>query len=351
MERGGSCSVFTGSRREALLTLLILFLTILSGSAFYVLRFLEPVHPYPPFSKELVIERGVSTAQIASLLEEERIIHSALFFNLFVRLTGEDPYLQAGTYHFRSDMPLVEIVQVLSTGRVITDVITVPEGFTLQEVGLLLKEELGLCLEEYPSILDEVLEKYPTISNAYRVTPHFHPLEGYLFPDTYTYGRGLSPRTLITTMVERFFFKVNRYTMADRAEELGFTLHEIVTIASMIEKEARWEEERYLISGVIHNRLQRNMLLQVDATILYVLPERKEVVLYRDLEVVSAYNSYQYQGLPPGPISSPGLSSLQAALYPQSSDYYYYVARRDGYHIFSRTYQEHLQAIREVTSR
>lgn len=348
MERSGSFAIYLSNRRDSLLTIIILFLTFLSGTVFYILRFLEPVHPYPPYSRELIIEQGVTTSQIAFLLEEEHIIHSAFFFNLVVRLTGQDPHLQAGTYLLGSDMPLMEIIQVLSTGKVVTDTITIPEGYTLSEMGLLLEERLQLNAQDYKGVLDEILASYPEIKEQYQSPPHFHYLEGYLFPDTYNFGRGLSPQSLISSMVDRFFSQAHRYTMEKRAEELGFTLHEIVTIASMIEKEARWEEERPLISGVIHNRLQKDMPLQVDATILYVLPEWKDVVLYRDLEVVSQYNSYRVKGLPPGPISNPGLPSLQAALYPRSTDYYFYVARRDGRHIFSRTYQEHLQAIREV---
>lgn len=336
------------SKRDVFLTLFILFLTLLGGLFFYFLRFLEPVNPHAPYSREIRIERGASTSHIASLLEREDLIHSALVFTLIVRLTGQAPNLQAGVYRLQSDMPLVEILKALLRGIVMTDTITIPEGFTVKEIGHLFQERLLSKEREFYQALDRALSERPTISEKYTMKPHLHYLEGYLFPDTYQFSHESPLESLLSTMVRNFYNKVEQYTIEERAEELGLSLHQVVTIASLIEKEAKKEEERPLISGVIHNRLRIGMPLQVDATVLYVLPERKEVVLYRDLEVDSPYNTYQVGSLPPGPIGNPGLSSLLAAIYPQSTDYLYYVARRDGSHIFSRTYQEHLQAIQRA---
>lgn len=348
VERGKYSPGFSDTSRDLFLTFIVLFLTLLAGTIFYCLRFIESVHPYPPYSKEIIVERGSSTSQIGTLLQEEGLIHHALFFNVLVRITGQDPYLQAGSYRFYSDMSLFEIIRSLTKGMVITDTITIPEGFTIKELGLLLQEKLGITHDDFYGALDSVLAMYPTIGEEYRLKPHHHQLEGYLFPDTYFFPRDMDPKVLLNTMVERFFSQVGRYTMEESALALGLSLHQLVTIASLIEKEAKKPNERPLISGVIHNRLRLNMLLQIDATVLYILPERKSVVLYRDLEEDSSYNTYLYKGLPPGPIANPGLSSLQAALYPQTTEYLYYVAKRDGTHIFSRTYQQHQQAIRDA---
>lgn len=336
------------NKRESILTLIVLFITLLAGLFYYFIRFFEPVHPYPPYTREVLIERGSSTSRIASLLEEEGLIHSALFFKLLVRMTGQEPNLQAGIYRLQSDMPLFEIVRRITRGLVVTESITIPEGFTIKEIGDLFQVRMDSTKEEFYQSLDRVVARYPSISKEYTGLPHHHELEGYLFPDTYQYSHGKSLEDLISLMVERFYRMVNQYSMEEMARELGLSLHQLVTMASIIEKEAQREDERALIAGVIYNRLRIGMPLQVDATVLYVLPERKEVVLYRDLEVESPYNTYSINGLPPGPISNPGLPSLLAALYPASTDYYYYVARRDGSHIFSKTYQQHLQAIREA---
>lgn len=348
MKRSSIPPVKSSSRRDVLLTLLILLLTLMAGLFFYLLRFLEPVHPYPPYSREIQIDRGASTAHIASLLEREGLIHSALLFMSIVRLTGQDPNLQAGLYRLQSDMSLVEIMRTLTRGMVMTDRITIPEGFTVEDIELLFQKRFNHRREEFYMALDRVLGEYPSIGEMYRVSPHFHELEGYLFPDTYQFNHDKPVASLLSSMVRNFYHKVEEYMIEERAQELGLTLHQVVTIASLIEREAKIEEEGPLISGVIYNRLGMGMPLQVDATVLYVLPERKDIVLYRDLEVDSLYNTYRVQALPPGPISNPGLSSLLAAIYPQSTEYLYYVARKDGSHIFSRTYQEHLQAIQRA---
>jgi UPF0755 protein len=172
-------------------------------------------------------------------------------------------------------------------------------------------------------------------------------LEGYLFPESYLITYGADSRDIVEMMVAHFF-DVFTQDMKERAEELGFTMEEAVTLASLIEKEAACEHEKPIISGVYHNRLKKGLLLQCDATIQYILPKRKPRLFYSDLQIDSPYNTYIYKGLPPTPIASPGRSSIIAALWPASTDYLYFVARGDTTHIFSRTLEEHNEAKRRV---
>ncbi len=334
------------SKQELIITLLLLLITTGSGLVFYFFRFLEPVAPYQVFSREVHIEKGYSSRQIAEKLEEKELIRSSLFFQLVIRLTGRAPYLQAGSYHFSSSQSLWEIVEDLVKGRVVTRGITIPEGYTVLQIANLLEKEIDISSASFLEAVNS-RDLYSFLEGVYSVEPYYY-LEGYLFPDTYHLSSETSPEEIVQLMLNRLWDYVEDYTVRQRARQLDLNLHQVLTIASMIEDEARYEEERALISGVIHNRLKKGMPLQIDATIQYLLPERKVRILYQDLRLDSPYNLYLYDGLPPGPISNPGISSILAALYPVRTDYLYYVARDDGTHIFSHTYQEHLEAQRRI---
>ncbi len=223
---------------------------------------------------------------------------------------------------------------------------TIPEGFTLEQIAARLEDEGMVGKEAFISACQDYMQNIdPSFSflNDIPSSVNFL-LEGYLFPDTFEVRRGITARELIDVMLHRFnevFNEDNRR----RASEMGFTLHEIVTLASIVEKEARVAEERPIISAVFHNRLQSPgmSLLQSCATVQYALGEVKPVLLYEDLEIDSPYNTYLYPYLPPGPIASPGEDALEAALYPAEVDYLYFVYKEDGSgtHYFSTTLQEH----------
>ncbi|MEW5921984.1 MAG: endolytic transglycosylase MltG [Bacillota bacterium] len=297
------------------------------------------------FEKEVEIPLKYSTAQIAALLEEEGIIKSALLFRLYTRYRGYDQQLQAGRYTFSSGMSMEDILQELRRGVVYkeTNRFTIPEGFTLEQIAARLGAA-GLVDED---VFLEACRHYQNDEFTFLkgIPPEvYYNLEGYLFPDTYEVYPGATAEEIITVMLRRFNTVCNE-EYRHRAEELGLTLHEVVTIASLVEKEGQVEEEKTLISAVFHNRLQNKHmpLLQSCATVHYALGETKAYLTSKDLEIDSPYNTYIYPYLPPGPIASPGANALAAAVNPAPVTYLYFVSKEDGsgLHYFSNTLQEH----------
>ena len=171
-------------------------------------------------------------------------------------------------------------------------------------------------------------------------------LEGYLFPDTYYFFQGMMIEEVLTIMINQFWNNFNQ-TLIDRSNELELTIHEVVTLASIIEGEALFDSERRTISSVYHNRLRKNIKLQADPTIQYLFPDGPKTLSTKHLTISSPYNTYIHYGLPPGPINNPGIKSIEAALYPEDTDYLYFVAKGDGYHVFSTNQSDHLKAKRE----
>lgn len=295
---------------------------------------------------EINIPLRSSTAQIASILKEEGLIKNEIVFRLYSRYKGYDQKLQAGRHLLSPDMGLEELLSKLQQGVVFEEGIrfTIPEGFTLEQIAARLEDE-GLFEEE--AFLEACLN-YPQ-ENAFDFLDEVpldvnYILEGYLFPDTFEVRRDITPKETIEVMLRRFD---NMFTedFRLRAAELGLSIHEVMTLASIVEKEARVGHERPIIAAVFHNRLRSPGMpfLQSCATVQYVLGEVKPVLTYQDLEVDSAYNTYLYPNLPPGPIASPGREALEAALYPADVNYLYFVYKEDGSgtHYFSTTLQEH----------
>ncbi len=323
-------------RPETIQSLALLLVIFILGFSFYTMELIKPASMD---GKIVHISPGSSTTQIANLLAREDVIRSPIFFRLLVVLSGRADNLKAGYYYFPEGANLFDVIEQISQGRSLSYRVTIPEGLTLEEIASKIEEAGGVPAEDFLQAAEEMdvdLSYLPDedFSGDYR-------LQGYLFPATYTFPMGSSAREIIMKMVARFNEELSK-EMKEQAEEKGFTIHELITIASMVEREARLDEERPLISAVIHNRLELGMYLQIDATVQYALPEWRSRLLYEDLRVDSPYNTYLYQGLPPGPIASPGRSSIQAAFYPADVDYLFYVARPDGSHFFSRTYEDHL---------
>lgn len=297
----------------------------------------------------ITIPSGSTADEIAAMLSEAGIVRNAAALVLAVRWYGQTHALQAGTYELKPSMTLREIVQKLSAGQVVNAAVrvTIPEGTTLPQIGRIF-EQHGLFTQA------EFLSAAESISLPYEYLAHIpgntlRRLEGYLFPDTYEFYHGTTPEFVIRTMLARFDAIVPPLFAASPKRH-QFNLHEIVTMASIVEREAAKNEERPRIAGVFYNRLRRGMLLQSCATVQFVIG-RPGTLYYVDLEVESPYNTYIHAGLPPGPIASPGLASLKAALTPEDTAYLFFVARGDGSHIFSRTYAEHRVAIRSATGR
>lgn len=326
--------------RRVRVALLLAFVAVAGGTWAYAHWALGA--PAGASAIHLVIPPGTSTLQIGELLRERDLVRDAWVFRLLVAWRGLEGRLQAGEYRFASGEGIHQILDRLAGGDVVLHRVTIPEGYTVAQIaealarrGLVDRDRfLRLTRKDYRFWVPQMR------GNA------SGSLEGYLFPDTYLLPLGLAEERVIHLMVDRF--RAAAGSLLEDPLPMGLTPHEVVTVASLVEREARMDPERARIAGVIYNRLRRGMLLQVDATVLYALGRHQEVVLYRDLEVDSPYNTYRYPGLPPGPIASPGLASMLAAVRPESHDYLYYVARPDGFHVFSRTLEEHNRAIRAI---
>ncbi|MFW5985552.1 MAG: endolytic transglycosylase MltG [Halanaerobiaceae bacterium] len=315
---------------------IILIFALLLALVFQVHYYFQPVDPESREGVVVKIEPGFSTDEIATHLYENKIIHSPLFFKLITSISGVEQKLQAGYYLFSPADSLKEVISDLESGRVDNFKLTLPEGFTIQETIDRLVELTDYEEEDFLELVHnrELIEDYMTVPDQ----EFIYPLEGFLYPSTYSIPRNFGPEAILRIMLREF---VNRWGERLDEESGTYTPFEIVVIASMVEKEARLSEEKEIIAGVIYNRLEEEMLLQIDATVQYSLEQRQQILLFSDLRRDSLYNTYLYQGLPPGPIASPGDESLKAALDPADTDYMFYFAREDGSHIFSETYQEH----------
>ena len=294
-------------------------------------------------SVELEIRSGVSADEITALLAKKRIISSPLIFTIFAKFGGSDSKILPGRYSFREGMSAADALKILERGpkrRVIK--VTVPEGFTIEEIGERLEAKTSFGKKDFADLTKNgkntfskfgFLKEVPTSS-----------LEGYLFPKTFVFDNNTTLPELIEMMLQQFNKEVSVLDLAP-AHQRKLSLHDVVTIASLIEKEAKVPEERGLISAVIYNRLAIGMPLKIDATIQYALPERKVRLTQEDLKIDSPYNSYVNKGLPPGPIANPGSESLKAAINPAPVDYLYYVLTDPtvGKHSFTRDYQEFLK--------
>ena len=291
---------------------------------------------YLPAVQEIDIQPGMSARRIGAVLEERGLIRSARIFEWTTRLQGRAHQLEAGTYHLSGTSNIFEIIQDLLEAPVRFRRITIPEGLTRHEVAGLLQRDGGIDSSRFVALSQDqdFVRQFGIQAPS---------LEGYLFPETYFFDVKTTEADVIQLMVEEFHnaFADSFYVRLGRLE---LTLHEVVILASIVEREARVETERPIISAVFQRRLAYNRRLESCATIEYALGVHKKRLTNADLQVDSPFNTYRHHGLPPGPIANPGLASILAILYPAETDYLYFVARGDGGHIFSRTNEEHEQA-------
>lgn len=285
----------------------------------------------------ITVPPGANIESVAQKLDNSGLIRDARVFRMVAKGTSIRP----GIYDIAPSESVARIVSRLEKGDVVTVRVTFPEGFTLRQIAKRLDKN-ELCDEA--AFFDLVSARGDTLKASFE-TPR--NLEGYLFPDTYRFPLGDDAQQIAQRMLGGFD-TVFASKYEDDIRRSGRTVPELVTIASMVEREARTPGDRPLISGVIYNRLKRGMRLQIDATVQYARGRHKERLLYRDLEVESPYNTYRVAGLPPGPICSPGSDALDAALHPAEHDYLFYVARPDGSHVFGRTLADHNRNITMV---
>jgi UPF0755 protein len=283
-----------------------------------------------------LVRDGSTLKEVAGELSRKGIITSKSLFLFWARLMGQSKNIKAGEYLLNSGMPPVKILNILSKGAILQHPVTIPEGFTRDQIGELL-EKRGLAnKQEFLSLTGN-----PEIARRYGISGK--GLEGYLYPDTYQFARRLPTMSVIDTMVNRFLEVASPFKK--RAEELGMAMEEVVILASIVEKETGLAKERPLIASVFLNRLEKNMRLESDPTVIYGLMKFDGDLKREHLNQNTPYNTYFIRGLPPGPISNPGKEAIKAVLYPADTNYLYFVSKNDGSHYFSETLSEHNKAV------
>lgn len=290
------------------------------------------------------VGEGDSLYGVFNKLSEDNIMKNQFFAKIYLKLNKVNGNIKAGTYKLDKNMSLSDLIYVLQNGLVEANKITFPEGYSIEDIANRLDENGIVGREEFL----EAVKNYPVPNYIKQDGNKRYNLEGYLFPDTYSFSVDITSNEVISTMINRF-----EQVITEVQSETGVTIPEeeyetYVNMAAMIEKEARVDEDRPLVSSVIYNRLEKGMPLQLDATILYSLGKHKQVVTYKDLEVDSPYNTYKNKGLPIGPIASPGKPSLIAAIVPEKTDYLFYLLAEDNKHYFTNNYDDFLIKKKEL---
>ncbi len=294
-------------------------------------------------SVKVEIPSGAGVRQIARILKENEVIKYPAAFYVYSQLGGDRVY-HNGMFELKKGMCYFDIVQILSGRRADLVRVTIPEGYELRQIAQLLEDKGVVSRNEfYAEVQKGDFSEYPYISDIKREE---NRLEGYLFPDTYEFVRGEDPHNVIKTMLAEFDSVV--YS-AYKESNTDKTLDEIIIMASIVEREAANDSERGKVASVFQNRINAGMKLQSCATVQYVLAERKDILSNEDIKIDSPYNTYKYEGLPAGPIASPGLNSVMAAINPEDTDYYYFAATADGSrNVFSKTGAEHAEKVKEL---
>jgi UPF0755 protein len=331
--------------------LILLIVMIGGGGYFYIHSALKPVEPGSKVQKKVEIPIGSSVTGIAERLESNGIIKDAKVFKYYVKLKNEAGFM-AGEYQLSPSMDVQEIVGRLKTGKVLAEAsfkITIPEGKQLKEIAAIMAQTTNQNETDVFTKLNDkefiktLIDKYPDLLTEDILNPAvIYPLEGYLFPATYPfYKTNPTVEEMVTAMLDKSQVVLADYIEAGKEKNL--TVHQILTMASLIEEEATENADRKKISSVFYNRMEKGMMLQTDPTVLYAQGRHKDRVVFKDLEVNSPYNTYKHTGLPPGPIANAGKTSIEAALEPEKTDYYYFLATPEGEVIFTKTLQEHNQ--------
>jgi peptidoglycan lytic transglycosylase G len=303
---------------------------------FYIALFVPPSKE--KVWKEIEVTEGMSFKAISAELRKEGIIRYRGYFELIGRLQGISRKVRMGYYGLSTNMSLWEVLDSFRKGKIIEYEIVIPEGYNLYQIGWTLSgTPLLTDPQEFISLVKN--KKY-----VHSLGIDADTLEGYLFPDTYFLPKGIKLEDIPKKMVQRYSV-VFTDSLRKRAKELGFTEHQIITLASIVEKEAKLESERKLIAAVYINRLKKGMKLQADPTTVYGTKAWITKVTSQDLKRRSPYNTYIHKGLPPGPIANPGEGAILASLYPEKVDYLFFVAQGDGSHFFSKDYGSHEKAI------
>ena len=328
-----------------LIAVLALLATAATGLAIYdIARYAQsPPAGAPGQGQVVTIQPGQGFGAIARQLQAQGLIQSPFKFKLYARFANYHTQIKAGEYELSGQMSPRQILETLKGGKVRLHHVTVPEGYQLRQIAETIDTAgFGSAQDFYGLATDPRVVRDTGIEAD--------TLEGYLFPDTYHFPRGFDQRAIIEAMVRRFRAVITDEWQA-RAQEIGLTLHDVVTLASIIEKETGDPAERPLISSVFHNRLRKGMRLETDPTVIYGIKDFNGNLTRKDLRTATPYNTYMIKGLPPGPIASPGRAALEAALYPADTNYLFFVSRRDRTHQFSTNWKDHDKAVQEYQLR
>lgn len=293
----------------------------------------------------LSVENGDSFYSVLDKLKENDEIKFLSIVKLYIKATNPIVDIKPGEYKLHNDMSIKEIINTLNNEAPINLVdFTIPEGFTIDEIAIKLEDE-GICTKDgfINAVLSYELPSYIKESKFKR-----YNLEGFLFPDTYKFSKNSNPEELVGKMLERFEEVWNNTVKEANIKVKDEDIEKVITVASMIEKEARVDDERSTIASVIYNRLKIDMKLKIDATVIYAMDKHVEKLLYKDLEVESPYNTYLINGLPVGAISNPGLPSILGALKPESTDYLFYVLQEDNRHYFTNSDVDFMNKLEEL---
>ncbi|MCP4020663.1 MAG: endolytic transglycosylase MltG [Desulfobacteraceae bacterium] len=329
-----------------LTSFLTLFILLFAGSGILILQIKKFIDtPSNPEAQNQIFEirPGQSLHRISANLEKENLISNKSLFKIYTRIKGSAKKLQAGEYILSASQSPQTLLATLTRGKVKLYRLTIPEGLNIKEIGQLV-ETAGFCSKTQ---FIKLCKDGPFIAET---SIHERSLEGYLFPDTYFFPKNSTCHTIILAMAKHFQIMLPN-TWKTRAKKLGLTLHEVIILASIIEKETGDAKERPLISSVFHNRLKKGMRLESDPTVIYGIKDFDGNIRRIHLRTKTPYNTYQIKGLPAGPIANPGKKAIEAALFPVKSDYLFFVSKKDTTHKFSKTMEEHNRAVRKYQLR
>ena len=316
---------------------LVLLIWIISGFFYYQIS-----HPAGESTQAIAISisPGATLKQISSELESHKLIRSASAFRLLANIRKKQIHIQVGEYELNQSMLPMDILKAVTSGKTVLHPVTIPEGYRITEIAKLLAEKISINKKEF---IKETRSK--DLIKTLNITSD--SLEGYLFPETYHFSKHTPEQKIVQAMLNTFKQRITNRNILDQIQKSDMSLHEVITLASLIEKETGMNDERKHISSVFHNRLHRNMRLQTDPTVIYAIEEFDGNIRKKDLNIDSPYNTYRYKGLPPGPIANPGIKSIVAALNPIRSNHLYFVSRKDGSHHFSSNLREHNRAVQK----
>jgi len=323
----------------AILLILIFLSMVATGAYLNIVTYAEKPLDTAPVEQLVVVQSGQGFKAISTLLHQKGMILHPVKFRLFARIKGHDKRIKAGEYMLSSAMTPKKILETMVDGKVYLHRLTIPEGYNLRQVA----QAVGTAgLASEADFLKATTD--PDLLNANGIDAR--TFEGYLFPDTYYFPRDVTSENIITTMVKRFWSVFNP-EWKEQTKTLEMTIHQVITLASIIEKETAVAAERPIISSVFHNRLKRNMRLESDPTVIYGMGDYNGNITRKDLESPTRYNTYTMKGLPPGPISNTGAKAIEAALYPADTKFLYFVSRNDRTHHFSTNFRDHNRAVRK----